>query len=103
MSKFVHPPTEHPLKRNKLNQGDALPSPNIKQPPLDQFLFNSFPSSCSLLIFEIAISYTKEHLRKAYDEAQQTRKLQSVAKKWVIPPTTLYRRLHSALPRSITL
>jgi len=79
--KFVHLPTEHPLKRNKPNQGDAPPSPNIKQPPLDQFLFNSFPSFCSLLIFKMAISYTEEDLRKACDMAQQTRKLQSVAKK----------------------
>ncbi|KAK3372941.1 hypothetical protein B0T24DRAFT_621773, partial [Lasiosphaeria ovina] len=49
----------------------------------------------------MAISYTEEDLRKACAEAQRTRRLRSVARRWAIPPTTLYRRLNGALPRSV--
>ena len=48
------------------------------------------------------IQYTEEDLRKAYEEAVRTRRLRKVARKWNIPPSTLYNRLYSLLPRKVT-
>ena len=47
------------------------------------------------------IQYTEEDLRKVYEEAVRTRRLRKVARKWNIPPSTLYNRLHGSLPRKV--
>ena len=47
------------------------------------------------------IRYTEEDLRKACEEAVKTRRLRKVPRKWNIPPSTLYNRLHGSLPRKV--
>ena len=107
--KLVHPEAEHHLKRNKPTRGMRHPAPNINSTPLDQFFSDSFPSFCKLFAFEMAISYTKEDLRKAAAEAQRTRQLRQVGhpthhsslpSQWCPPSFGCPRRSATAFYRS---
>jgi len=93
--KFVHP------EAKQAGPGSPKPPSPIKTATTRSISYQFFSFFLNLFIFEMAISYTEEDLRKACDEAQRTRRLRSVTRRWAIPLATLYRRLNGALPRSV--